>query len=145
MPYTPGTLRAEAVDEQGNPIASMNTGHNTLRTAGEPYALRLTADRSVITADGQDLSFITIEVVDEQGTLCPNATNELTLSLRGRASLAAFGNADIKELGSTVDAVHNVWKGRALVVLRSSMKRGSITLSVSGKGLRPQRVRVNVK
>ena len=134
VPYTPGTLRAEAVDEQGNPIASMNTGHNTLRTAGEPYALRLTADRSVITADGQDLSFITSEVVDEQGTLCPNATNELTLSLRGRASLAAFGNADIKELGCTVDAVHNVWKGRAQAVVRATDRSGTATLTLSGKG-----------
>lgn len=145
VPYTPGTLRAEAVDEQGNPIASMNTGHNTLRTAGEPYALRLTADRSVITADGQDLSFITIEVVDEQGTLCPNATNELTLSLRGRASLAAFGNADIKELGCTVDAVHNVWKGRAQAVVRATDRSGTATLTLSGKGLKLAKVTVRTK
>lgn len=145
VPYTPGTLRAEAVDEQGNPIASMNTGHNTLRTAGEPYALRLTADRSVITADGQDLSFITIEVVDEQGTLCPNAANELTLSLRGRASLAAFGNADIKDLGCTVDAVHNVWKGRAQAVVRATDRSGTATLTLSGKGLKPAKVTVRTK
>ena len=145
VPYTPGTLRAEAVDEQGNPIASMNTGHNTLRTAGDPYALRLTADRSVITADGQDLSFITIEVVDEQGTLCPNATNELTLSLRGRASLAAFGNADIKELGCTVDAVHNVWKGRAQAVVRATDRSGTATLTLSGKGLKLAKVTVRTK
>ena len=145
IPYVPGTLRAEAVDEQGTPIAEMNMGRNTLHTAGDPYALRVVADRSTIKADGQDLAFITVEVVDKHGVVCPNATNELSLSVQGDGTLAAFGNADIKELGSTVDAVHNVWKGRALVVLRSSMKRGSITLSISGKGLRPQRVRVNVK
>ncbi len=142
VPYTPGTLRAEAVDEQGNPIAAMNTGHNTLRTAGEPYALRLTADRTAITADGQDLSFITIEVVDELGTLCPNAANELTLSLRGRASLAAFGNADIKDLGCTIDAVHNVWKGRAQAVVRATDRSGTATLTLSGKGLKPAKVTV---
>ena len=145
VPYTPGTLRAEAVDEQGNPIAAMNTGHNTLRTAGEPYALRLTADRTAITADGQDLSFITIEVVDELGTLCPNAANELTLSLRGCASLAAFGNADIKDLGCTVDAVHNVWKGRAQAVVRATDRSGTATLTLSGKGLKPAKVTVRTK
>ncbi len=145
VPYTPGTLRAVAVDEQGNPIAAMNTGHNTLRTAGEPYALRLTADRTAITADGQDLSFITIEVVDELGTLCPNAANELTLSLRGRASLAAFGNADIKDLGCTVDAVHNVWKGRAQAVVRATDRSGTATLTLSGKGLKPAKVTVRTK
>jgi beta-galactosidase len=84
-------------------------------------------------------------VVDKHGVVCPNATNELSLSVQGPGTLAAFGNADIKELGSTVDAVHNVWKGRALAVLRSSMKKGGCTLSVSGKGLRSQKVRVNVK
>lgn len=145
VPYTPGTLRAEAVDEQGNPIVSMNTGHNTLHTAGEPYALRLTADRTVITADGQDLSFITVEVVDKQGTPCPNATNELTLSLRGRATLAAFGNADIKDLGCTADATHNVWKGRALAVVRATDRSGTATLTLSGKDLKPAKVTVRVK
>ena len=120
-------------------------GRNTLHTAGDPYTLRVVLDRTTIKADGQDLAFVTVEVVDKHGVVCPNAANELSLSVQGNGTLAAFGNADIKELGSTVDAVHNVWKGRALVVLRSSMKRGSITLSVSGKGLRPQRVRVNVK
>jgi beta-galactosidase len=141
----PGILRAEAVDEQGTPIAEMNMGRNTLHTAGEPYAIRLVADRTTIKADGQDLAFITVEVVDKHGVVCPNATNELSLSVQGPGTLAAFGNADIKELGSTVDAVHNVWKGRALAVLRSSMKKGGCTLSVSGKGLRSQKVRVNVK
>jgi beta-galactosidase len=145
VPYIPGTLRAEAVDEQGNPIAAMNTGHNTLRTAGEPYALRLTADRTIITADGQDLSFITIEVVDKQGTLCPNAVNELTLSLRGRATLAAFGNADIKDLGCTVDAIHNVWKGRALAVVRASDRSSNAILTLSGKGLKSAQVTVKIK
>ena len=127
IPYVAGTLRAEAVDEQGNPIAAMNTGRNTLHTAGDPYALRVVADRPAIKADGQDLAFVTIEVVDKYGVVCPNASHELSLSVQGNGTLAAFGNADIKELGSTVDAVHNVWKGRALVVLRSSMKKGSIT------------------
>lgn len=145
IPYMPGILRAEAVDEQGTPIAEMNMGRNTLHTAGEPYAIRLVADRTTIKADGQDLAFITVEVVDKHGVVCPNATNELSLSVQGPGTLAAFGNADIKELDSTVDAVHNVWKGRALVVLRSSMKKGSCMLSVSGKGLRSQKVRVNVK
>ena len=145
VPYIPGTLRAEAVDEQGNPIAAMNIGHNTLRTAGEPYALRLTADRTIITADGQDLSFITIEVVDKQGTLCPNAVNELTLSLRGRATLAAFGNADIKDLGCTVDAIHNVWKGRALAVVRASDRSSNAILTLSGKGLKSAQVTVKIK
>ena len=145
VPYTPGTLRAEAVDEQGCPIAAMNTGHHTLRTAGEPYALRLTADRTILHADNQDLAFITVEVVDKHGTLCPNAADELTLTLRGRGTLAAFGNADIKDLGSTVDATHHAWKGRAMAILRADDSKGSLTLTVSGKGLKSATVTVKMK
>lgn len=145
VPYTPGTLRAEAIDELGRPIPTMNTGRNTLHTAGEPYAIRLTPDRTTLAADGQDLSFITVEVVDKQGNVCPNTGNELTLALRGQTSLAAFGNADIKDLGSTVDAVHHVWKGRALIVLRAGKRSGRTTLSVSGRGLKSASLSVRTR
>lgn len=145
VPYTPGTLRAEAIDEQGNPIPSMNTGHNTLRTAGTPYAIRLVADRTAIQANNQDLSFITVEVVDKNGVVCPNAADELTATLSGRGVLAAFGNADIKELGCTVDNGHNVWKGRALAVVRSTYRRGNAVLTITGKGLKPAKVVIKIK
>ena len=145
VPYTPGILRAEAIDEQGNPIPSMNTGHNTLRTAGTPYAIRLVADRTAIQANNQDLSFITVEVVDKNGVVCPNAADELTATLSGRGVLAAFGNADIKELGCTVDNGHNVWKGRALAVVRSTYRRGNAVLTITGKGLKPAKVVIKTK
>lgn len=145
VPYTPGTLRAEAIDEQGNPIPSMNAGHNTLRTAGTPYAVRLVADRTTIQANNQDLSFITVEVVDKNGVVCPNAGNELTATLSGRGVLAAFGNADIKELGCTVDSEHCAWKGRALAVVRSTYRSGNAVLTVTGKGLKPAKVVIKSK
>ena len=84
-------------------------------------------------------------MVDKRGTLCPNATNELTLSLRGSGKLAAFGNADIKDLGCTADAVHNVWKGRAQAVVRATDRSGAITLSISGKGLKAAKLTVKAK
>ena len=145
VPYTPGTLYAEAIDEQGFPIASMNFGHNTLLTAEEPHAIRLKADRSVIAANGQDLTFISIEIIDKDGTLCPNATNELSLSLQGCGTLAAFGNADIKELGCTVDDTHNAWKGRALTIIRATERRGNITVTVKGKGLKPAHLSIKAR
>ncbi|MBQ8674269.1 MAG: DUF4982 domain-containing protein [Bacteroides sp.] len=145
LPYTPGVLRAEAIDEQGHNIPAMNTSHNTLRTAGEPYALQITSDRTTISADNQDLSFITIQVVDKHGVPCPNATNELTVNLKGQGSLAALGNADIKDIDSTTDHTHNTWKGRALAVVRSSKRSGTITLTVSSKGLKSGKVVIRTK
>lgn len=146
VPYEQGELRVEAVDEAGNPIASRNAGgHTVLKTAGKPYALRVKADRSLIAADGQDLSFVTVEVVDRNGTVCPHASDELTFSLKGSAvRLVAAGNGDIKELDTTVDNVHKAWKGRALAVVRSS-SAGRTTITVTSPGLKPAKVTVNVK
>ncbi|MBQ1974065.1 MAG: DUF4982 domain-containing protein, partial [Paraprevotella sp.] len=143
IPYQPGSLRAEAVDENGNIIAELNNGRNELMTAGEPYAIRAYTDRTKLKADGQDLAFILIEVLDKQGVVCPNASNELTFSVKGRGKLIAAGNADIKELDTTVDNKHKVWKGRALAVVRSSMKSGKTTLTVSSPNLRSATVVLN--
>lgn len=146
LAYEPGELRVEAVDMQGNPIAQMNDGgHTVLKTAGQPYALRVRADRASIAADGQDLSFVTIEVVDRNGVVCPDAANEVQVAVSGAAGLAALGNADIKELGTTVDDVHNVWKGHALAVFRASSDAGKATIKVTSPGLKPAKVTLKVK
>lgn len=145
IPYQPGTLRAEAIDNNGKTIANLNTGRNELKTAGEPYALRATADRKVINADGQDLSFITVEVVDKNGIVCPNSANELTFSVNGRGTLIAAGNADIKELDTTVDNKHKAWKGRALAVIRTSVKKGKTSFKVTSPGLKPASVIITSK
>lgn len=143
--YEPGVLRAEAIDENGQTIEALNSGRNELRTAEEPYAIRLTADRTNIKADGQDLSFITVEVVDKNGTVCPNATTELTFTLNGKSTLLAAGNADIKEIDTTADNKHKAWKGRALGVIRSSEKKGKSTLTVSAPGLKAAKVTISSK
>lgn len=99
----------------------------------------------MLTADHQDLAFITLEVVDQHGTPCPESSHEITLTLRGQGTLAAFGNADIKDIHSTTDATHHVWKGRALAVLRTTHSRGSITLIATGKGLKPAKVALQAR
>ena len=128
LPYAPGTLRAEA----GNAKTSLST-------AGAPAALRLTADRTQLKADGQDLSFITVEVVDAEGRLVPVADNSLTFKVEGAGTLMAAGNGDIKDEDPYFDATHHAWKGRALCVIRSSQKPGKIRLTVSSPSL-PQAV-----
>lgn len=143
--YEPGVLRAEAIDENGQTIEALNSGRNELRTAEEPYAIRLTADRPTIKADGQDLSFVTAEVVDRNGILCPNASVELTFTLNGKATLLAAGNGDIKELDTTADNKHKTWKGRALGVVRSSNRANKSTLTVSAPGLKAAKVAISSK
>jgi len=139
LPYAAGTLRAEGLADGHVEESTM------LQTAADARTIRLTADRTTLAADGQDLSFITVELVDAKGVVHPLADNLLTASVKGPATLAAFGNADIKDTDSYADAQHHAWKGRALIVLRSTQKKGTVTLSVGAPGLRTGHVTLRIK
>ena len=117
--YQPGTLRAEA-----------NRESITLSTAGEPARLRLTADRQTITADGQDLAFITIEVIDSKGNVCPEAVIDCEAIVKGQGSLLAFASADLKDCEPYTSPRVKTWKGRALLVVRSAQKKGKTQISI---------------
>ena len=133
VPYEAGTLRAQTCWGR----------IKTLRTADEAKAIRLIADRTTLKADGQDLAFITIEMTDAQGILNPLASNELTATVSGPATLIGFGNADIKDCDRYTDSTHKAWKGRALLVVRSTGKKGKAKITVQAKGLKPARVNVS--
>ena len=119
VPYKAGTLRAEAGGESV-----------TLKTAGEPACLRLTPDRTTMTADGQSLTFITVEVVDKQGTPVPEATIPCEATIKGAGTLLAFASADLKDTEPYTSPRVKTWKGRALLVVRSTQKGGSINVSI---------------
>ena len=124
LPYEPGRLRAETTD-----------GTATLSTAGEPTAIRLTADRQQMSVGGQSLTFIAVEVVDADGRVVPTATPQLTFDVQGQAELLAAGNADIKDEDPYFDTVHRAWQGRALAVVRSGSRAGRAVVRVSADGL----------
>ena len=119
LPYQPGTLRAEAGEKA-----------TILKTSGEPARLRLTADRTVMTADGQSLSFITVQVVDQKGWFCPDAAIDCEATVTGAATLLAFASADLKDTEPYTSPRVKTWKGRALLVVRSTPKKGSVSVSI---------------
>ena len=132
LPYQPGTLRTEGGEEKVS-----------LKTAGEAKTIRLTADRTTLKADGQDLAFITVELTDANGIVNLTANNELTASVSGPATLIGFGNADIKDCDRYTDSTHKAWKGRALLVVRSTGKKGKATITVQGKGLKTAHINLS--
>lgn len=77
--YEPGTVKVIAYDKDGNAVAEKE-----MKTAGKPYRIELTADRDKIMADGKDLSFVTVKIVDKDGNLCPTAANEITFKVKGK-------------------------------------------------------------
>ena len=119
VPYKAGTLRAEAGSESV-----------IMKTAGEPARLRLTPDRTTMTADGQSLTFITIEVVDKQGTPVPESAISCEAIVKGAGTLLAFASADLKDTEPYTSPRVKTWKGRALLVVRSAQKKGSVSVSI---------------
>ena len=119
VPYEAGTLCAEAGGKRA-----------TLSTAGEPARLRLTADRYVMTAGGQDLSFITVEVIDREGRVCPNAAIPCEAIVKGQGTLLSFASADLKDCEPYTSPRVTTWKGRALLVVRSSQKKGKAQVCI---------------
>lgn len=130
LPYQPGELKAVGV-LKGEEQKSV-----TLKTAGTPVSLRLTPDCTTLKADGQDLCYVTVEVLDKDGNICPNAEIPFTMSVEGDAKLAGAGNANMQDQDSYTDNKCQTWKGRAIIVLRSAYKSGKATLNVEpGNGL----------
>ena len=119
VPYKAGTLRAEAGGESV-----------ILKTAGEPARLRLTPDHTTMTADGQSLTFITVEVLDKEGTPVPEAAISCEAIVKGAGTLLAFASADLKDTEPYTSPRVKTWKGRALLVVRSAQKKGSVSVSI---------------
>lgn len=130
IPYKEGTLKAEGI-ENGTIKES-----KILKSASAPAAIRLIAENKEMKANGEDLAFVQVEVIDQDGNLCPNASIELTATVTGQGSLAAMGNADIKDTDSYVNNTHKTWKGRALVVVRSIHKKGKAQLTIKASGIK---------
>ena len=135
--YEPGTLRAVASGSplfgRGagfDPALSRTGGEATLQTAGEPARLRLTPDRTVMAADGQSLTFVTVEVLDKQGTPVPEAAIDCEAVVNGAGTLSAFASADLKDTEPYTSPRVKTWKGRALLVVRSTQKKGSVSVSI---------------
>ncbi|MGE4569636.1 MAG: DUF4982 domain-containing protein, partial [Bacteroidales bacterium] len=130
VPYAPGTLKAVGV------IDGKEQESKILQTAGEVASIRLLPDRKTLRADGQDLSFVEVQLTDAKGVLRADANNRLQFSVSGPGVIAGIDNADVSDTTSYVSHSRSAWNGRALVVIRSTRATGSIRLTVRSEGLR---------
>ena len=126
VPFSPGKIE----------VVSYKNGREVARearyTAGEPVALRLTPDRRTISADGYDLSYVTVEALDGDGRVVPTATDMLHFSVDGAGELFGVDNGNAADTLSLKGADKALFSGKALAVVRSLKDRpGTATLSVS--------------
>ncbi|WPU94860.1 glycoside hydrolase family 2 TIM barrel-domain containing protein [Mucilaginibacter sabulilitoris] len=131
VPYTPGLLKAVAVEND------REAGSAMLQTSGNAAKIRLMADRKEIRANGQDLSYVKIEVTDKDGVIQPNATDHLRFKLEGTGTIAGVDNADIKDFDAYTGSSRKAWHGQAMIVIRSTHNAGDIKLTVTAPGLSP--------
>lgn len=137
--YAPGELRAVAY-EGGKEVS-----RTVLKTAGAPASLRLTPDRSEISAAFGDLSFVTVELLDAEGNVVYNADNLLCFTASGAGSLLAVGNGNPVSDEMYVGNQRRVHEGRAMVVLRSSGTGGKIKLHAAAEGVPAAECTINAK
>ncbi|MFL5773136.1 MAG: DUF4982 domain-containing protein, partial [Flavisolibacter sp.] len=112
-----------------------------LQTASNTSKIRMTPDRSTIKADGQDLCYITIELTDSKNILNPKAENLLHFSVSGPGEIIGVGNANPMSLESYQLPQRKAWRGKCLVIVKSTGKPGEIILSASSSGLTGARVK----
>ena len=126
--YEKGEIKVVVYDEQGN-----KAGEKTVKTAGKPAKLQLTADRSTIAADGSDLAFITVSLTDKNGTLCPDADHSLEFKVTGAATFNSVCNGDATSLEVFTEPTMKLFHGQLVVVVQASTAPGKATLSVRDK------------
>ena len=116
--------------------------HTMTRTASAPAMLRLTPDRTTIKADGKDLSFVTVEVLDADGNLCPDATNLVNFSVEGNATIAGVDNGSPISLERFKDNKRKAFYGKCLVVLQNNGKKGKAKITATSDGLKTATLKI---
>lgn len=137
--FEPGTVRAVS-RKDGKVVAEQE-----IHTAGEPAQIRLTPDRSTIHADGRDLSFVTVEILDKDGNLCPNAENDVAFALDGPGFIAGVDNGSPISLERFKDNHRKAFYGKCLVVIQNNGENGSVKVTATADGLSKATTAIRVK
>jgi beta-galactosidase len=130
IPFEAGTLKAVS-RKDGKVVLEKE-----IKTAGNPSQLKLTADRSTIKADKNDLSFITVDILDDKGTIAPNANNEINFSLKGNGKIVGVCSGDPVSHESYKGNKHTALAGKCLVIVQSGDKSGRLELTAKANGLK---------
>ena len=138
VPFQPGELRAIGL------INGKEVAKTTLKTAGESHGIRLIADRSALRADRNDLSYVTVEIVDAKGEVVPNADVSVRFTVSGAGELAATGSSSPNDAASFHEPLRKTYQGRCLAILRPNGTAGKITLKAEAAGVNAATITVRI-
>lgn len=137
--YEPGTVKAVS-RKDGKVVAEQE-----IRTAGDPAQIRLTPDRTLLQADGKDLSFVTVEILDKDGNLCPNADNEVTFAVEGAGFIAGVDNGSPVSMERFKANHRKAFYGKCLVVVQNNGEAGNVKVTATGEALEKAAISLKVK
>jgi beta-galactosidase len=139
VPYAPGRLDAVGYRD------GREAGRWTLQTAADPAEAKVSANRIQVIADGDDLTYVTIELTDGNGTpiYAQDGDREVRVTVSGAGTLAGFGNGNPQDASSLQSGVRKTFHGRALAAVRSGTEAGVIVVKVEADGLPAREVRID--
>lgn len=137
--YEPGTVKVVAYDEAGNPVANKE-----IKTTGKPYAINMTLENDHIKADGEDIAYVRVQVVDREGNVVPTATNEITFRTRGAGHYLASANGDATCIVPFQSSTMPAFSGELTAIVQAGKQSGKISLTASAKGLKGATLTINV-
>ncbi len=135
--YEPGELKVVVYDKDGN-----RKGEKVVRTAGNAVGMQLEADRKTAVADGKDMVFVTVKIVDKDGNFCPTANNQLRFKVDGAGVFKGVCNGDATSLEVFTEPTMKAFNGALVVGVQTKKEAGDIKLTVSGKGLKSQKLTI---
>lgn len=138
--YEPGEVRVVAYDAEGRKAAE-----RVVRTAGEARALRLSVDRTTLAADGRDLAYVTVGVVDRAGNPVPTDRREVRVEVSGAGHFRAMANGDPTSLESFCEPRMHLFSGQLTVIVGSDNRPGEILVRVTARGLKPAELRITAE
>lgn len=140
VPYEPGELKVVAYDNNGKKVEE-----KTVRTAGKPHHLEVVADRMTLSADGKDLAYITVRVVDKDGNLCPADDRLVSFTVKGAGSFRAAANGD----ATCLDLFHlprmHAFSGQLTAIVQSGAESGNLVFEAKAKGVKAGKLTLEVK
>ena len=134
VPFEAGILEAVAYDEKGQIIRDTE-GRSVVKTTGKAAKLMVNADRKTITADGKDLSYITVDVTDKDGNIVPNAKDEITFSVEGEGQIVGVDNGSSPDHTPYNSLTRKAHAGKVLAIVKSGKKAGTVTVKAKAAGL----------
>ncbi|MGD0050055.1 MAG: beta-galactosidase GalA [Bryobacteraceae bacterium] len=137
--YTPGTIEARGY-KGGQPVMTAKR-----ETAGPAAKFALTADRTEISADGEDVAMFAVEVQDAQGRVVPMADNQVSFRISGQGAMIGVGNGDPTSHESDKGSSRKAFSGLCMAIVQSSKTAGSITVEASSPGLTPASATISSK